>query len=359
MRADGPSFIPGYATPEGTAHFAARSLAAGKVSSHHFRIFQELQLSSLGIGTYLGKPDLETDRRVSAAVVRSVESGVMNVIDTAINYRNSHGEQAVGAAIRSLLSKGEIPREAFFVSSKNGYVADPSLLRRMISEGTIRPSDVASGCNCLEVPFLRDQLGRSRANLGLETLDLLYLHNVTDEHIPDLGIDAFLDKLRDAFRFLEEARRAHHIRYYGLATWDSLRLPPGQLELLSLEDVVQLAERVGGPNHGFRFVQFPFNLRMPEAASVQNQAVGPEHYTLFEAATRLGIGTFSSVPLLQAQLPAPDALEFARSPPGHIAPLVGHKDPLHVEENLALAARPPLSPEAFANRLDRLLRGGG
>ena len=34
-----------------------------------------------------------------------------------------------------------------------------------------------------------------------------------------------------------------------------------------------IARQIGGENHGFRFIQLPFNLAMPEAYLLQNQAV--------------------------------------------------------------------------------------
>ncbi|EQD72785.1 aldo/keto reductase, partial [mine drainage metagenome] len=119
----------------------------------------------------------------------------------------------------------------------------------------------------------------------------------------------------------------------------------------------------GGPAHGFRFVQFPFNLTMPEAAVARTQAVGAERVTVFEAVQRLGLAAFTSVPLLQGQLarngpkrtgfsPGQTALQFARSAPGTTGALIGQKRPEHLSENLAVAAQPPWGRATF----DGLLR---
>jgi aryl-alcohol dehydrogenase-like predicted oxidoreductase len=80
-------------------------------------------LSSLGMGTYLGGLDAETDRLVESAIVQSIESGAINVIDTAINYRYQRAERSVARALTSLTSKGSISRGQVFVSTKNGYLA--------------------------------------------------------------------------------------------------------------------------------------------------------------------------------------------------------------------------------------------
>ncbi len=94
-----------------TAAFAASH--EGHVAPGHFRRSEHLlrahaatteqerdacavMLSSLGIGTYLGRADYATDAAVTSAVLASVGAG-WNVIDSAINYRHERGERAIGA----------------------------------------------------------------------------------------------------------------------------------------------------------------------------------------------------------------------------------------------------------------------
>lgn len=78
----------------------------------------DLQLTSVGVGTYLGAPDQNDDIRYFGSIVESVQSGGVNVIDTAINYRYMKSERVVGAALRYM----QVPREQLFISSKNGYI---------------------------------------------------------------------------------------------------------------------------------------------------------------------------------------------------------------------------------------------
>lgn len=61
-----------------------------------------MTLSSIGLGTYVGKPDSEDDLKQFNAVIDSVRSGGVNVIDTAINYRYMKSERTIGAALRYL-----------------------------------------------------------------------------------------------------------------------------------------------------------------------------------------------------------------------------------------------------------------
>lgn len=74
---------------------------------------------------------------------------------------------------------------------------------------------------------------------------------------------AFYQRLEGAFAFLEEARVKGKIKFYGLSSWRSFRVPEGEKDHVSLERVLKIAEKVGGPAHGFKFVQIPINILMP------------------------------------------------------------------------------------------------
>jgi len=84
--------------------------------------------------------------------------------------------------------------------------------------------------------------------------------------LPLIKQEKFDERLEAAFEFLESARAQNKIRSYGLATWICFRSPPTETEIyVSLEKVMDLARKVGGDNHGLRYVQLPINLMMPEA----------------------------------------------------------------------------------------------
>jgi len=91
--------LSGFATPEGTAKFAKSSGADSK----NFRVVQDLTLSNVGVGTYLGQPDSETHDLVKNAVKKSINSGI-NIIDTAINYRAQKAEHSRSRLFRLRLS---------------------------------------------------------------------------------------------------------------------------------------------------------------------------------------------------------------------------------------------------------------
>src|SRR5579859_2955933 len=362
------------ATSEGTQHYATRfrSLAAGG----HFREAHGLTLSSLGIGTYLGQPDDKTDGNYAASVMAAVENG-LNVIDTAINYRFQRSERNIGSALKQLAQKG-FSREEVVLCSKGGYLtpdgampADPNeyFYREYIQTGVFKPDDIVQGSHCMTPRFLENQLGRSLRNLGVESIDVYYLHN-PETQLAEVSRPDFLERIRDAFIFLESAAATGKIQFYGLATWNGLRQESTTRDSLQLGEIEQLARDIAGEKHRFRFVQLPFNLAMTEALTLGNQTLASHTKTVMEAASELGITLIASASLLQGQvarnLPpfvaqalglqsdAERALQFARSSPGITTALVGMSRPEHVKANARLAGIAPATVDEFS----KLFAGG-
>src|SRR4030095_1510081 len=115
--------LDGFATPAGTKKYVEYAIQKGKPSSH-FRIFDDLSLSSIGMGTYLGQPSLEDDNDIENAVYDSIKSGALNVIDTAINYRAMKSEKSIGRALLRLIKDDIIARDEVFICTKNGYITN-------------------------------------------------------------------------------------------------------------------------------------------------------------------------------------------------------------------------------------------
>jgi aryl-alcohol dehydrogenase-like predicted oxidoreductase len=359
---------PGSATAEGTLRYAARFQAAN-ASGNYREIRGGLVLSSIGIGTYLGEPDAATDKAYASAIVAAVESGI-NVIDTAINYRLQRSERSVGTALAEVFMKG-VARDELMICTKAGFLtpdgampSDPNsyFSSEFLEKGIFHVEDIAAGCHCMAPTYLADQLDRSRRNMGVQTIDVYYLHN-PETQLSDLSRDEFRKRIREAFLFLESAVTAQQIRAYGMATWNAFRDDPSAQSYLSLEEMVGIAKDVAGADHHFRFVQLPFNLAMPEALTRPTQMVAGKPLPMVQAARALGITLVTSAALLQGQLlknmppfvraalslddPAQLALQFARSVPGLTTALVGMSKPGHVQENAKVMAVPPTSREQF------------
>jgi len=204
-------------------------------------------------------------------------------------------------------------------------------------------------------------------NLGLECIDLIYLHNAVEGQIKDVSREDFMKKLESVFSFYEQKRKECKIRFYGMATWECYRVPPDDSQYLSLNETITLAKKVGGENHGFRFIQLPFNMYLDQAFMIKNQDSNGQQISILDATTKHNIGVFTSVPLMQGKLLAPGvmpefddlkpsirALQFIRSTPGVLAPLVGHKSVPHVNENLEIMKIPPMEQEQFSELIKKL-----
>jgi len=363
--------ILGHATNDGTKKFAQKS----GVNLVNFNEFQNLTLSNVGIGTYLGEPDSVTDQKVTNAVKQSITSGV-NVIDSAINYRSQKAERSVGKAISELINEEKISRDQIFLSSKNGYVTNDAdvqlgfweyVKQEYTEKGIVSEGDITSGYHCMTPSYLSDQLERSLKNLDVECLDLMYLHNAVEGQIKDISREQFLDNLKSVFELYEQKRDEGKIQFYGMATWECFRVGHENPQYLSLEETVTLAKKIGGNDHGFRFIQLPFNLYYDQALLAKNQKLANQSVSILEASVNLGIGVFTSVPFMQGRLLAPGAmpefnglkpslraLQFIRSSPGVLAPLVGQKSVEHVSENLEIMKIPALSDDEFISLVKEL-----
>ena len=309
--------------------------------SGFYRPFDNLQISSLGLGTYLGNPDDLTDIAYRDAVVAAVRGGI-NFLDTAINYRHQRSERSIGTALAQLFAAGDAQRDEIVVATKAGFLT-PGAVPEFL-----KPEDVAGGMHSMQPDFLADQIDRSRANLGLETIDIFYLHN-PETQLGFVNREEFERRIRLAFAKLETLVADGKIRNYGTATWEGFRAPAAK-PALDLARLVEIATEVGGAQHHFRYVQLPFNLAMPEALT----------NGVLDLAARSGIAVVASATLLQARLArdlpealaekfpglttdAQRAIQFTRSTPGILAALVGMSHAAHVAENLAVASVPPLT----------------
>lgn len=370
-----PSIVPsnrrliaGFATGPGTLQYAARF--QGRSAAGYFRETPEgLVFSSIGIGTYLGEPDEATDTGYTTAILEAVRGGI-NVIDSAINYRFQRSERSAGAALEKLVAEG-FSRSEIVLCTKAGFLtpdgnapidANEYFAREFLEKRIFSAEDIAAGCHCMTPRYLADQLERSRRNLGVESIDVFYLHN-PETQLGEIAPEEFHRRIREAFGFLESAVAERKIMSYGLATWNAFRENPKSQGYLSLEAMAQIATEAGGKDHHFRFVQLPLNLAMPEALTLPNQIVAGKTMAMVQAGRALGINLVASAALLQGQLtrnlPAQMrdawglkedyalALQFARSAPGITTALVGMSRVENVKKNLALVNVAPAARDEF------------
>lgn len=365
---DSDALQPGRATAGGTQRYVER------MGAHrgHFRRPDTLWLSSLALGTRQGEPGGADDLLVRSAVGECLAGGI-NVVDTALSDRLQTSERAVGAALRRAFAEGVVTRDEVVVVTKGGALTpDPDraldypsaqrdLRQTYVASGLLDPRDVVNG-HCMSPAFLRDQIRRSRSNLGLATLDVFLLQE-PELHLRERGPNGFRHALAQAFEALEAAVRDGEVAAYGLCTWDGLLVPDTDRSHLSISDLLEVALDVGAADHHLRAIQLPYGLAAGEGAALESQ-LAPDGHSRALLHTLAGTGTavFASAPLyggrlvgavpgwVKAAFPevrgdAHCALQFARSTANVTSVVVGMRDPEHVKANLSLVRVPPADPE--------------
>src|SRR5579875_455169 len=337
----------------------------------NYRPMLGLSVSSIGIGTYLGDHDDRTDAEYEAALRVALLGGI-NLVDTAVNYRFQRSERCVGRVIKELVGSGELRREEIVVATKGGYITFdrelPANPREWFNENYVTPGiigagELVEGSHCMTPRYLDRMLAMSLENLGLESVDIYDLHN-PETQLAAVSRDEFRARIRRAFKLLESKVAEGKIGVYGAATWNGFRVAPRDQSYLSIAELVGLAREVGGADHHFRVIQMPYNLAMPEAFTVINQATPDGENSPLAAAGAMDLAVCASGSLLQGRLTkdlppvvaeamaglASDgqrAAQFVRSTPGINVALVGMKTVRHVREMLELASHPPATRDSL------------
>jgi aryl-alcohol dehydrogenase-like predicted oxidoreductase len=359
-----------YATKEGTFSYLKQF---PKYSKDFYRFDGDVFVSSLGLGTFRKEPYREENYIVNYkdSVKLAVFNG-MNLIDTAINYRYQISEREIGEALQELFEEGKANREQVVITSKGGFLPldfpFPENPYKWISENIIdagfaTKEDIIVDQHCMTPEYLRWSVEQSLQNLKLETIDIFFLHN-PEMQLGYIDYKTLKKKIKKSFELFEKFVTEGKIRNYGIASWNGFLYEDTHDEYISLKDMVEIAQEVGGKNHHFKYIQSPYNLGKPEAYNFSNQ-MGPDgkYYTLMQAVQGYGLKMMASSSLLQANVfkrkfdskvgellgtkelnDVASALQFARM--GNVvSALFGAVDPKHVADNLTLAYIPNTSKE--------------
>lgn len=316
--------LPGYATDDDTRKFAMDlqrtratessfyrrdpSLGTCIVRNQKVRSTPWLHLSTIGMGTEEGEASDLADFGMEQAIGTAILNGV-NVIDTSIVSRKQRSEMSIGRVLRTV-SFLNISRSNLFLSSKAGFLPGNPFHDGLAKwwEQLQRRSVGASaflGNYCIAPQCLQKSLEQSLSNLGIATLDVLFLDTPAEALLGAIGREEFHLRIKAAFEFLEKKRTQGLIQSYGVSTVDCLFRSPQDPLHLQLQELVNLAESVGGRDHGFRYIQMPVSAGRPSSWTAEHQRIDgleKSRFTAPEAAARLRLGVMGSAPLMQGAL---------------------------------------------------------
>ena len=118
--------------------------------------------------------------------------------------------RTIGQALARLFEEGRLQRDELVIATKGGFLpfdeAPPRsqqeffgyVEKTFIQPGVIKPADIVAGCHCMTPAYLQHQLDTSLHNLGLECVDIYYVHN-PETQLEEVPRVEFVQRMRAAF----------------------------------------------------------------------------------------------------------------------------------------------------------------
>ena len=296
-----------------------------------------LELARLSLGTApLGGLYTPVSEQQAEATLEAAWNHGLRYFDTAPQYGNGTAERRTGGFLRNK------PRDAFVLSTKVGRLLREGLPHRsqVDSEGKMYYQGVPQVMQVYDYSYdgFTRSLEESLARLGLDQVDILYIHD------PDADNRSVNEVMKGGDRALVELRERGIVRAIGVgmnrADWLSTFARAGDFDLfllagrytlldqVALRELLPLCEQkgigvvIGGvynsgiladPRPGARYDYLPANSALLERA-LRLKAVCEGH----------------GVPLKAA------AIQFALGHPSVVSVLTGVRSRAELEENLAM-----------------------
>ncbi len=318
-----------------------------EVTSEMIQVYENENRAAIGLGTYLGSFSDEDSKQYIDAITYAVKNGIA-AIDTAINYRGMRSEKDVGNAVNALISSGAIKREDIAIASKAGLLfgditsgRNPmKCLQEVLAPKGIQLSDFCEYdglYQTLNPDFFDIALQLSLQNLGIDMLDIHYIHipEITRAKLTDAE---FYERIAKLFAWYEDKVAEGKIRYYGLALELCAMEPEEEKWYINVEKAGHIAREISNGNSHFKYIQIPYNIQYPYAATVRNQSYKGENCSLVDAAHQMGLRVIGSKPLCGGKgfekATLREMISFALN--GVDAINVGSKNKNHIQEILDL-----------------------
>ena len=302
-------------------------------------------MGRIALGTHTGDFSKEDSKSYVQAIIHAIQNGI-NTIDGAINYRGMLSELDESAAIHTLIDSGAVQREELFITSKAGLLfgdiqagMNPlKYLSEILEPNGINKDDFVEYeglYQTLNPRFYQIALDKTLENLGLEYLDLHYIH-IPEISRLQLSKEQFYDRMYTLLEWYEEKVIEGKIRYYGLALEFMVEEADDTKWHFEIEEIKKMADQIADGKSHLRYVLFEYNMFCDSGKTVANQTVSASKCSLIEACHKLGIETVASMPFAMGdgfeKCSLGEMLEFALADMDHV--IVGSKNTKHIDEIL-------------------------
>ena len=284
------------------------------------------------------------------ATLRHALDAGLTLLDTADAYGEAN-ERLVGRAV------AERPRDEVVVATKFGWVLDDETEGRVVASGW----DLPEGQRANGTPaYVRRAIDRSLANLGLEHVDIHYLH------VPDPGTP-----IAETVGAMGELVAAGKVRHLGVcnATEDEVRRAHAVHPLAAVQNEYSLWTRdaEAGVLPACRELGIGFVPWAPLGSGFLTGTVARlgdddfrrRHPRFSDANLRRNTDRFAPVRAIAEELgisPAQLALAWCLHQGEQVVPIPGTRTPAHLDDNAA-AADVVLDPDVLA-RIDAAAPAG-
>ena len=267
------------------------------------KLFNQNLVSNIGFGLFSKYSQINAqfadenepsdyENKLLEAIFFGLKKGI-NVIDAAQNYRNGKSEKTIG----KVLSKKVFKRDDLVIISKAGNLPKYFYTNNYLNKLKIRRSNYHSKYNyCIDPRYLNWSVDNSLSNMKTEYIDFYLLHNPEVSLLLPNGYN----KLLKALSVLERCKQEKKITAYGISSWNGFRSSVNSKFFISIKKLITDVEKNFGPHHGFRCVETPLSVGMPD---ILNYRISDKsNLNLLEFLRVKNIDFFTSATLYQGKI---------------------------------------------------------
>lgn len=247
------------------------------------------KISPFGFGLYKGEYSKRGDNQIIKSIIYGLRKGI-NVIDTAQRYRNGRSEKLIKKVLKVFGN-----REKIVLISKAGLIPDYIKKRKILEKLKVKKSNCfLKNDFCIDPKYINWSVDNSLKLMNTNYIDFYLLHN------PEISLmlKNGYRKIILALKVLEEKRKQKKINSYGISTWNGFRRYNNNKYQINIKRVVKNLEKEIGKDHGFKCIEAPISLGMPDLLSYKPV----KNFQLNKFLNEKKINFFSSASLYEGNL---------------------------------------------------------